>query len=214
MIDDDLRTLHIRCGSDIRDQAGKLPGSRAISWSIPIRSARARCPIVPDLMEVAGQLPGRRLRVVQRPDRGAIGGEVCSEKRTPDTGAIITIAWCCGSSMTATTSSSSPAAWRAWPRRPYQPSGTDLHRPPSGHRRFIGLGQLAPAALAVAVAHADVVTPRQLELGQAVWSALRRQIRSRLQTIAWTGTPALPIAARRCGGIFGELPGRQRMDCH
>jgi hypothetical protein len=72
--------------------------------------------------------------------------------------------------------------------------------------RFLGLGQLGPDALASLWPERKPVTRAQLELGQAVWEALRRPDPRDLTAIAASGTPALPLAApvRR---HLQELPG-------
>jgi hypothetical protein len=61
--------------------------------------------------------------------------------------------------------------------------------------RFIGLGQLGPDALASFWPLRTAVTEAQLDLGRAIWTALRRPDPADLRAIAETGTPALPLAA-------------------
>jgi hypothetical protein len=73
--------------------------------------------------------------------------------------------------------------------------------------RFIGLGQLAPEALAGLWPQRVPVTPAQIALGQAIWAALRRPDPSDLAAIAATGTPALPLAAPALRRHLQELPG-------
>jgi hypothetical protein len=73
--------------------------------------------------------------------------------------------------------------------------------------RFIGLGQLQPSALAALWPARRPVTPGQIALGQAIWSALRQPDPTGLQAIAQTATPALPIAAPALWRHLQELPG-------
>nr|WP_294503199.1 hypothetical protein [uncultured Rhodopila sp.] len=72
--------------------------------------------------------------------------------------------------------------------------------------RFIGLGQLGPQALASLWPTRAAVTEAQLDLGQAVWTALRRPDADDLQAIAASGTPALPLAAPALRRHLQELP--------
>ena len=73
--------------------------------------------------------------------------------------------------------------------------------------RFIGLGQLSPAALAALWPLRTPVTQGQRDLGAAIWTALRGPDPSGLAAIAATGTPALPIAAPALRRHLNELPG-------
>jgi Domain of unknown function (DUF1835) len=72
--------------------------------------------------------------------------------------------------------------------------------------RFIGLGQLSPPALASLWPQRLTVAQAQLDLGRAVWAALRRSDPSDLAVIAATGTPALPLAAPALRRHLQELP--------
>ena len=73
--------------------------------------------------------------------------------------------------------------------------------------RFIGLGQLTPEVLASIWPMRTSVTPSQMQLGRAIWAALRRPDPSCLAAIAATGTPALPFAAAALSRQLQELPG-------
>jgi hypothetical protein len=73
--------------------------------------------------------------------------------------------------------------------------------------RFLGLGQLGPEALASLWPGRTAVTRAQLDLGRAIWAALRRADPRELQAIAATGTPALPLAAPALWRHLQELPG-------
>nr|WP_294549360.1 DUF1835 domain-containing protein [uncultured Rhodopila sp.] len=72
--------------------------------------------------------------------------------------------------------------------------------------RFLGLGQLGPEALASLWPARTAVTRAQLDLGRAVWAALRRDDPRQLQAIAATGTPDLPLAAPALRRHLRELP--------
>ncbi|HET6308647.1 MAG TPA: DUF1835 domain-containing protein [Rhodopila sp.] len=73
--------------------------------------------------------------------------------------------------------------------------------------RFLGLGQLSPAALAALWPTRQPVTPEQIALAQAIWTALRQSDPLQLQAVAATATPALPIAAPALWRHLRELPG-------
>ena len=73
--------------------------------------------------------------------------------------------------------------------------------------RFLGLGQLGPEALASLWPARTAVTRAQLEFGRAVWAALRQDDPRALQAIAASGTPDLPLAAPALRRHLRELPG-------
>ena len=72
--------------------------------------------------------------------------------------------------------------------------------------RFLGLGQLGPEALASLWPGRTAVTRAQLDLGRAIWAALRRTDPRALRAIAATGTPDLPLAAPALRRHLRELP--------
>jgi hypothetical protein len=206
MIDDDLRTLHIRCGSDIRDKL-KIAGFAGdfLEYADPV--CEGPVPDVPDLMDVrASYLAGAygwfkglteaqlaaglrdeddRLTRAHHYDRVVLWFEHDSYDQLV-LARILT-------RLTETT----------------VPIRLELicidHHPDI--RRFNGLGQLGPSTLAALWPTRAPVTPDQLALGQAIWSALRQPDPTALQTIARTGTPALPIASRALWRHLSELPG-------
>ncbi|WP_372502494.1 DUF1835 domain-containing protein [Tistrella mobilis] len=76
-----------------------------------------------------------------------------------------------------------------------------------GRARFVGLGQLPPPALRLLWAERRPVTRDMLGLGQAVWAALRRPDPRDLAAIAAGGTPVLPQMAPALRRYLAELPG-------
>ncbi len=72
--------------------------------------------------------------------------------------------------------------------------------------RFIGLGQLSPAALTALWPSRTAVTPAQIGFGQTVWTALRQPDPSALLAIAATATPAMPFASAALRRHLQELP--------
>lgn len=73
--------------------------------------------------------------------------------------------------------------------------------------RFNGLGQLSPAALRMLWQQRRPVTPQMLKLGSSVWAALRQKSPEALYAIAQSGTPALPQMAPALLRHLQELPG-------
>lgn len=210
-LDADGTTLHIRCGSDIRDtlrQAG-FTGD-FLEYSDPVFD---------------GPLSDRPL-----PD-GSDLLEVRARKLTADVGGLLgfTEAECLAGlrdaeqRLAAAHQYQRVVLWfehdiydqsilaRCLSRLAESPLPASLElicidRHPSVER-FIGLGQLGPAALAELWPTRTAITPAQLELGQAIWAALRRPDPSDLAAIAATGTPALPLAAPALRRHLQELPG-------
>ena len=75
-----------------------------------------------------------------------------------------------------------------------------------GAARFIGLGQLPPEALRLLWPTRKPVTSAQLALGNEVWNALASSDPRELAAIARSGTPALPIMAPALLRHLRELP--------
>jgi hypothetical protein len=75
-----------------------------------------------------------------------------------------------------------------------------------GGERFLGLGQLPPEALRLLWPTRRSVTPEQLSLGNDAWIALASDNPQRLAALARSGTPALPIMAPALHRHLRELP--------
>ncbi|HEU4619044.1 MAG TPA: hypothetical protein VFV10_13470 [Gammaproteobacteria bacterium] len=75
-----------------------------------------------------------------------------------------------------------------------------------GAARFIGLGQLPPEALRLLWATRKRATPAQLQLGLDAWRALTSEDPRALAAIMRTGTPALPLLAPALHRHLRELP--------
>ncbi|MEP3277778.1 MAG: DUF1835 domain-containing protein [Stappiaceae bacterium] len=77
-----------------------------------------------------------------------------------------------------------------------------------GPDRFVGLGELPPAALRHIWKRRQPVSDALLLLGQTVWTALRRPEPHSLQQLSQSGTPDLPDCARAIERHLKELPDR------
>lgn len=75
-----------------------------------------------------------------------------------------------------------------------------------GSERFIGMGQLPAEALRWLWDRRKAVSARQLQLGEHVWAALCSDNPQRLAALARSGTPALPLMAPALHRHLQELP--------
>lgn len=75
-----------------------------------------------------------------------------------------------------------------------------------GGTRFIGLGQLPPEALRLLWSTRELAGPAQLVLGSGAWRALTSPDPRALAAIARSGTPALPLLAPALLRHLRELP--------
>lgn len=75
-----------------------------------------------------------------------------------------------------------------------------------GGVRFIGLGQLPPEALRLLWQQRSSATPEQLSLGLESWEALASDDPRALAAIVRSGTPALPLLAPALHRHLRELP--------
>jgi len=75
-----------------------------------------------------------------------------------------------------------------------------------GSTRFIGLGQLPPEALRLLWARRELASPQALELGRDAWRALASPDPRALAAIMRSGTPALPLLAAALHRHLRELP--------
>lgn len=206
MLDADLRTLHIRCGSDIRDslrQAG-FAGD-FLEYSDPVCQGP-----VPDLANLdgtrAGFLAGAYGWFTGMTEAELAQGLRDSEARLAAAHHYDRVVlWFEHDSYDQLLLARCLAHLGQGPL----PACLELiciDRHPSVER-FFGLGQLAPEALAALWAERRSVTPAQIELAGLVWAALRRPGPLDLAAIAATGTPALPFAAPALRRHLRELPG-------
>jgi hypothetical protein len=205
MIDAELRTLHIRCGSDIRDKlrAAGFTGD-FLEYSDPV--CEGPVPDVPDLTEIrAGYLAAGAGRFMGFTAAECAAGLRQAEQRLATAyGYERVVLWVEHDSYDQLVL----ARCLARLAEGLLPACLELicidQHPEVA--RFNGLGQLEPAALAGLWLTRKAVTPEQIALGQAIWEALRQPDPTALQAIAKTGTPALPIAARALWRHLRELP--------
>ena len=75
-----------------------------------------------------------------------------------------------------------------------------------GVERFIGIGQLAPEVLSWLWPQRKQVTPEQLRLGSDAWQALTADDPAALLALIKTGTPALPMLGTALHRHLQQLP--------
>jgi hypothetical protein len=206
VIDNDLRTLHIRCGSDIQNTLTEADfGGDFLEYSDPL--CEGPVPDAPDLTAVRA----RYLAESYGWFKGMTEAQFATSLRDADR--RLTDAWRYDRVVLWFEHDSYDqlvlARILARLAETTIPERLELicidHHPDVP--RFNGLGQLRPAALAGLWPLRKPVTPDQIALGQAIWSALRQPDPSGLQTIVQTGTPALAIAAGALWRHLRELPG-------
>jgi hypothetical protein len=203
MIDADRTTLHIRCGSDIRDTL-RVAGFSGdfLEYSDPV--CEGPVPDGPDLLLVRARYlaagPGRLLGLTEA---ACLAGLADAERRLDQTNRYERVVlWFEHDShdqlllarVLSRLSGRSNIELICVSDHPSVP-------------RFNGLGQLDADALAALWPSRKPVTPAQCALGTAIWTALRRPDPSDLLAIARTGTQALPLAAPALIRHLRELPG-------
>jgi hypothetical protein len=77
-----------------------------------------------------------------------------------------------------------------------------------GVQPFVGLGQLPPEALRALWQQRSRITIQQLRLGQQVWQALTHPSPKQVHRLVTTGTPAVPTMAAALRRHLQELPWR------
>ncbi len=75
-----------------------------------------------------------------------------------------------------------------------------------GIKRFVGLGQLSSEALCTLWERRRSITRQELQLGNRVWKALSAESPQELMQIVNTGTPEIPPMARALRRHLQELP--------
>jgi hypothetical protein len=93
------------------------------------------------------------------------------------------------------------------------------HRPASLHlisttsypgvEQFNSIAQLPPTALRVLWQTFNEVTPQQIALGQATWSAIQMPEPDALYAICATGTPAHPLLSKALDRYLQQLPSKR-----
>lgn len=205
--DIDLRTLHIRCGLDIKEtlvDAGFVGDflEHAIPYClVPVTHGPNRYELIARYLvnafpEAHGGL------VYERELEGLAAGEMRLHRTADDYERVVI--WMEPDSWDQLILARLLAHY-ANAKRPRVLELIAVDEFP-GAARFIGLGQLPPEALRLLWPTRKPVTSAQLALGEEVWNALASSDPRELAGIARSGTPALPIMAPALHRHLRELP--------
>lgn len=205
--DGDLRTLHIRCGSDIRERlqaAGFTGDFHEHSYPYLIGPVREG----PDALEQRARfLASAREGDFDPPLRyaGVLDGLRRDEQRLQESAdygrVVIWSEFDCYDQLVQLRLLAHYAAHRSPPRLELINVGGF-----PGAVRFIGLGQLPPEALRLLWSRRQAATTAQLSLGLAGWKALADPDPRALTAILRGGTPGLPLLAPALHRHLRELP--------
>jgi hypothetical protein len=205
--DSDMKTLHLRCGSDIQitlEQAGFVGDflEHAVPYCLgPVTSGSDRHEqmarfIIDTFPEVHGGLTcGSVLEGLKQ-------GEQLLHRSAEEYERVVM--WMEHDSWDQLVLARLLAHY-AVAKRPRVLELVAVSAFPGGDR-FRGLGQLPAEALRLLWDTRTSVTPEQLSLGSAAWSALSREDPRELAALMRSGTPALPMMAPALQRHLQELP--------
>jgi hypothetical protein len=204
-LDGDVRTLHIRCGSDLKSTLteGGFAGD-FLEYSNPF----CQGPVVdaPDwltlraiyIAETYGAWVGRNLAQITQ-DLMQAERDLCTAAQHYER----VVMWFEHDSYDQLILARCLAQFSDTPPRRLELVSVD--RFPGG-MRFIGFGQLPPEALRLLWGQRQVVSEPQLHAGRAVWDMLRSPDPSSLAAAARGGIPELPYLANAVRRHCQELP--------
>jgi hypothetical protein len=206
-LDGDLRTLHIRCGSDLREPLQDA-GFRGdfFEHSYPY--------LISPVREGPGCLEQRARFIVATyaSDReppleysGVLDGLTRDEQRLHDSAEYQRVVIWSEADCYDQLVQLRLLAHYAANRRPPHLELINIGDFPGGVR-FIGLGQLPPEALRLLWERRAPATAAQLALGLASWKAFTSDDPRALAAIMRTGTPDLPLLTPALHRLLRELP--------
>ena len=203
--DQDLTTLHVRCGSDIRT---RLLEAGFVGDFLEYSDALCQGPVVDDpawLDRRADFLAhGYGPAIGRSRDQIADGlARAEADLRAAAARYDRVVLWFEHDSYDQLNLSRCLAQFAETPPRRLE-MVTLEHYP--GAMRFIGLGQLPPEALRLLWNHRAQVTQAQVRAGQTVWHLLRRPDPTPLAAAAASGLTELPYLARAVRRHCQELP--------
>ena len=201
VLDGDRPTLHIRCGSDIRDGLVEA-GLRGAFLEVSDPVCQGPVPETGNLSAIRAAFVADRYGLAPDEARSRLEAEARGLSVAADTDRVVL--WFEHDSYDQLILARVLAGFAAG-RRPAVLELICLDRWP-GIARFTGLGQLTPDDLGAAWDLRQTVTDAQLALGSKAWAALRQTHPRGLAEIAATGTPDLPVMAGALIRHLQELP--------
>ncbi|HTE41472.1 MAG TPA: DUF1835 domain-containing protein [Steroidobacteraceae bacterium] len=206
-LDANLKTLHIRCGSDIRQtlQEGGFAGD-FLEHSIPYCAGPVA--MGPDRHQLMARFlvdafpTARGGLVYERELKSLEASEEKLDRSASDYQRVVL--WMEHDSWDQLVLVRVLAHY-AQSARPLMLELIAINEFPGGER-FIGLGQLPAEALRLLWAQRKPVTTEQLILGRDAWTALAAKTPVALAKLAKTGTPALPLLSPAIYRHLRELP--------
>jgi hypothetical protein len=207
LIDGDMRTLHIRCGGDIKEPlqaAGFRGGFYEHNYPYLIGPVRDG----PGCLEQRARFLSDSYADLYDPPlqyEALLHGLQHNEQQLHESAdyarVVIWSEFDCYDQLALVRL----LAHYATNRRPMRLELINIHEFP-GAARFIGLGQLPPEALRLLWARRKPATSVQLKLGLDAWRALVNPDPRPLAAIMCSGTPELPLLAKALHRHLRELP--------
>ncbi|WP_142847383.1 DUF1835 domain-containing protein [Telmatospirillum sp. J64-1] len=201
-----LRTLHIRCGSDIRQtltEAGFV--GDFLEHSDPY--CQGPLPEEGDFLSIRARFIAAAYGEVMDLPEASVAAKLRREAETLAQAAGIydrVVLWCEHDSYDQLTLARCLAQF-AQTGKPAVLELVSINHFP-GAARFIGLGQLPPEALRMLWERRHPLSPSDLETGRQVWEALRRADPSALAAIACSSLDSLPDLPHALLRHLRELP--------
>jgi hypothetical protein len=204
--DAELRTLHLRCGSDIE---GALKAAGFSGDFLEVSNPLCQGPVLPggDWLAARARFVAGAYGFAMELDEAAALARLTAEESAlaAAPGAYERLVlWFEHDSYDQLILLRVLAAFSRAPRLPAVEL-IALDRFP-GTVRFDGLGQLPEEAIRLLWQRRQPVNVALLELGRSGWDALRAPTPEALAELAATGTPALPMMARALRRHLAELP--------
>lgn len=201
LVDADTPTLHIRCGSDIRErlrQAGFV--GAFLECSDPL--CQGPVPRDGDLLHTRAGFVTDAYDMAPDAARAKLAAQYAGLEQAASTAGRIAL-WFEHDPYDQLLLARVLASLAR--QRPVEIVLVEAGRYP-GLTRFIGLGQLEPPALRTLWEQRRPIGPDQLRLGTAVWQALREPSPVSLHALSAGGTPELPAMAVALRRHLQELP--------
>ena len=200
-----MRTLHIRCGSDIQ-QSLALTGFTGDFLNVPDPYVHGPVPETQTLEEFI-EIRAAYLSEYHDPDYDKVFADlsgIASELETAHTYDVVCL-WFEHDPHDQLILASLLDYFSHIGKRPPILKMININHYP-GVKRFNGIGQLPPEAMPVLWAEFREVTPEQFETGRQAWHAIRSSTPQAMLDLVSTGTPTIPTMAIALDRFLKQLP--------